>query len=140
MTDGYDDIIHLPHHVSAKHPHMPLPDRAAQFSPFAAVVGYDAAVKETARLTDRRVELDEYEKERLNEKLNLVAEWIEERPEITITYFQPDAKKTGGVYVTATGCLKKIDDYEHIVCLTDGTKIVIEEIIEIEGELFHRSL
>lgn len=131
MTGAYDDIINLPHHVSAKRPHMSVIDRAAQFSPFAAVVGYDAAVKETARLTDRRVELDEYEKDALNEKLNIVAAHIEERPEIAITYFKPDDKKAGGAYVTVTGCVKKIDDYEHIVCLP------IEEIIEIEGELLH---
>lgn len=140
MTGAYDDIINLPHHVSAKRPHMSVIDRAAQFSPFAAVVGYDAAVKETARLTDRRVELDEYEKDALNEKLNIVAEHIEERPEIAITYFKPDDKKAGGAYVTVTGCVKKIDDYEHIVCLTDGTKIAIGEILEIEGELLHQNL
>lgn len=137
MTGAYDDIINLPHHVSTTRPHMSVIDRAAQFSPFAAVVGYDAAVKETARLTDRRVELDEYEKDTLNEKLNIVAEHIEERPEIAITYFKPDDKKAGGAYVTVTGCVKKIDDYDHIVCLTDGAKVPIEEIIEIEGELLH---
>lgn len=140
MTGAYDDIINLPHHVSAKRPHMSVIDRAAQFSPFAAVVGYDAAVKETARLTDRRVELDEYEKDALNEKLNIVAEHIEERPEIAITYFKPDDKKAGGAYVTVTGHVKKIDDYEHIVCLTDGAKVPIEEIIQIEGELIQEYL
>lgn len=133
--ENYDDIINLPHHVSATHSQMSLIDRAAQFSPFAAVVGYAASVKETARLTNRRVELDEYEKDALNEKLNIVAEHMEERPEITITYFKPDDKKAGGVYVTVTGCVKKMDDYEHIVCLTDGAKVPIEEIIEIASEL-----
>lgn len=138
--ESYDDMINLPHSVSAKHPHMPLIDRAAQFSPFAALTGYDAAVKETARLTDRRIELDEYEKDVLNEKLCIVAERIEERRKITITYFKPDDKKAGGAYVIVTGCVKKIDDYEHIVCLTDGTKIAIGEILEIEGELLHQNL
>lgn len=134
MTETYDDIINLPHHVSKTHPHMAIIDRAAQFSPFAALTGYDAAVKETARLTDRRIELDEYEKDALNEKLSLVAEQIEEHPKITITYFRPDDKKIGGAYVTVTGCMKKIDEYEGNICLTDGTKIVIEEMIEIESD------
>lgn len=134
---NYDDIINLPHHVSTTHPQMSLIDRAAQFAPFAALVGYDAAVKETARLTNKRIELDEYEKEALNERLRFVADWMEERPEITITYFQPDDKKDGGAYMTVTGCVKKIDDYQGIVCLTDGTKIPIEEIFEIECELNH---
>lgn len=134
---NYDNIINLPRHISTTHPHMPLIDRAAQFAPFAALVGYDAAVKETARLTNKRIELDEYEKEALNERLRFVADWMEERPEITITYFQPDDKKDGGAYMTVTGCVKKIDDYQGIVCLTDGTKIPIEEIFEIECELNH---
>lgn len=134
MKNNYDDIINLPHHVSTKHPHMPIIDRAAQFAPFAAVVGYDSAVKESARLTNSRMELDEYQKEALNEKLRIVADNIDERPEITITYFKPDDKKDGGAYITVTGCVKKIDEYELIVCLTDGMKIPIGEIIEIEGE------
>lgn len=140
MTDGYDDIINLPHHVSPKHPHMPLMDRAAQFAPFAALTGHDAAVKETARLTDRRQELDEYEKAALSDKLNLVAEQIEDCPEITITYFKPDNKKDGGAYLTVTGDLKKIDDYQRTVCMTDGTNIPIEEILVIESEIIPKYL
>lgn len=138
--EKYDDIINLPHHVSLTRPHMPILDRAAQFSSFAALSGYDAAVKETARLTDGRLELDKNQKEALNEKLRHVADNIDDHPEITITYFNPDDKKDGGSYVTVTCCVKKIDDYERIVYLTDGTKVTIEEIIEIEGELIHEYL
>lgn len=140
MTKNYDDILHLSRPISAKHPHMSLIDRAAQFSPFAALVGYDAAVKETARLTNKRIELDEYEIDTLNKKLRLVADSIEERPEITITFFLPDEKKAGGAYVTVTGCVKKIDGFERVVCLTDGMKIPIEDILAVEGELLHESL
>lgn len=135
MTSNYDDIINLPHHVSETHPRISRIDRAAQFSPFSAVVGYDAAVRETARLTDRRIELDEYAKDALNEKLRLVADATEKSPEITITYFRPDSKKIGGAYVTAAGCLKKIDDYERMVYLTNGTGIAIDEILDVKSEL-----
>ncbi len=136
MKTAYDDIIHLPHHISATRPHMSAIDRAAQFSPFAALTGYDAAVKETARLTDRRVELDEYLKDALSDRLQIIADRIQEHPEIAITYFQPDAKKNGGAYVTAAGTAKKIDEYERVVVMTDGTAIPIVEIISIDGQIF----
>lgn len=132
MTKTYDDIIHLPHHVSTTHPHMAAIDRAAQFSPFAALTGYDAAIKETARLTDKRVELDEAMKEALSNKLQMVADRLKERPEIAITYFQPDGKKNGGAYVTVINTVKKIDVYERIVVLTDGIVIPVDEIISID--------
>ncbi len=132
MTKIYDDIIHLPHHVSTTHPHMAAIDRAAQFSPFAALTGYDAAIKETARLTDQRVELDEAMKEALSNKLQMVADRLKERPEIVITYFQPDGKKNGGAYVTVINTVKKIDVYERIVVMTDGKVIPIDEIISID--------
>lgn len=132
MTESYEDIIHLPHHVSDTHPQMPVLDRAAQFAPFAALTGYEAAIKETARLTDKPVELDDYVKEELNGKLQQIANQIGECPQITVTYFQKDEKKMGGAYVTATGCVKKIDDYEGVVLMTDGRKVLIEEILEIE--------
>ena len=131
----YDDIINMPHHVSSKRHRMSMIDRAAQFSPFAALTGYDDAVKETARLTDKRIELDEYEKAALDEKLRFALENPEK--EITITYFKPDAKKDGGTYINSTGKLKKVDDYERVVVLVGGLKIPIEEITEIEGELFN---
>lgn len=136
MTRTYDDIINLPHHVSTTRPHMTATDRAAQFSPFAALTGYDAAIKETARLTDERVKLDEYMKDALNDRLLIVANRIKEHPEIAITYFQPDAKKNGGTYVTAISTAKKIDEYKRIVVMNDGTAITIDEIISIDGQIF----
>ena len=132
MTKTYDDIINLPHHVYTTHPHMAAIDRAAQFSPFAALTGYDAAIKETARLTDQRVELDEAMKEALSNKLQMVADRLKERPEIVITYFQPDGKKNGGAYVTVINTVKKIDVYERIVVMTDGKVIPVDEIISID--------
>ncbi len=132
MTKTYDDIIHLPHHVSTTHPHMAAIDRAAQFSPFAALTGYDAAIKETARLTDKRVELDEAMKEALSNKLQMVADRLKERHEIAITYFQPDGKKNGGAYVTVINTVKKIDVYERIVVMTDSKVIPVDEIISID--------
>ncbi len=136
MTKTYDDIIHLPRHVSAKHPQMSISDRAAQFSPFAALTGHGSAIKETARLTDERVELDEDRKDVLSERLQMIAERLKERPEITITYFQPDAKKDGGAYVTVAGTVKKIDGYQRVVIMMDSTEIPINEIISIEGRIF----
>lgn len=136
MTSSYDDIIRLPHHVSLKHPHMTTIDRAAQFSPFAALTGYDAAIKETARLTVERVELNEDIKDALSDRLQIIAERIKEHPEITITYFQPDAKKNGGAYATAVSTVQKIDEYDRIVVMTDGTAIPIDEIISIDGQVF----
>lgn len=132
----YDDIINLPHHVSSSHPHMPIHDRAAQFSPFAALTGYDGAIKEAARLTDMRMELDEAAKNELDEKLRIVLEQLSDKPEITITYFQPDEKKTGGAYVSTSGVVKRIDGYKRNVVMQDGTRIAIEDIINIRGEIF----
>ena len=136
MTDAYDDIINLSHHVSATRPHMTTLDRAAQFSPFAALTGYDSAIKETARLTDKRVELDEYTKDALNNRLQIIADRIKEHPKISITYFEPDTKKDGGAYVTAIGMVKKIDEYRRVVIMTDGKTVPIDEIINIDGQIF----
>lgn len=132
----YDDIIHLPHHTSPSRPHMSAHDRAAQFSPFAALTGYGSAINETGRLTDKKVELDEYSKADLNEKLSKIQDQIDAQPEVLITYFQLDKKKTGGAYITATGCVKKIDEYERILVIQSDTKIPIDDIFEIDGELF----
>lgn len=134
QSQDYDDIIDLPHHTSPKRIRMPMIDRAAQFSPFAALTGYDAAVKETARLTDVRIELDESVKAVLDEQLRLIEENLDTLPEITITYFQPDDKKAGGAYVSVTGKVKKIDDYEKCIVMSDKQKIPIEEILQMEGE------
>ena len=136
MKGEYDYIIKLPHHVSIKRPHMAAIDRAAQFAPFAALTGYDAAIKETARLTGERVELDEYSTTALNDRLRIIAERIAQQPEIAITYFQPDITKSGGSYVTVTGAAKKIDEYKRIVIMTDGITIPIDEIVDIDGEMF----
>ncbi len=136
MMNPYDDIINLPHHASTSRPRMSAHDRAAQFSPFAALTGYDSAITETSRLTDTRVELDEYSKADLNEKLRIIQDQIDQQPEVSITYFQPDKMKSGGAYITAIGCVKKIDEFEHAVVMQDATKIPIEDIFEIDGELF----
>ena len=130
----YDDIINLEYPISGRHSRMSAHDRAAQFSPFAALTGHDEAIKETARLTDRKIEIDEYTKDDLNIKLQI----IDDNPgtEVTITYFQPDEKKSGGAYLTVTGCVKRIDEYEQTVVFMDRTAIPIDQISEIESELF----
>ena len=111
MADNYNDIINLPHHVSATRPQMSMMDRAAQFSPFAALTGYDAAIKETGRLTDEKIELGEEELSILNMKFQLLMDSLDEEPEVHITYFKPDDRKAGGAYLTASGTVKKIDDF-----------------------------
>jgi len=132
----YDDIINLQHHVSGNREHMSVLDRAAQFAPFAAVVGYDGAIKETARLTDHRIELDEAEKTILDEKLRIVQEQLGRKKEIEFVFFRPDAVKTGGAYICVRGIVKKIDGYERAVIMQDGTRIPIDEIVDITGEMF----
>lgn len=127
----YDDIIDLPHHVSTRHPQMPLSDRGAQFSPFAALTGHDAAIRETARLTDAFVELDEGRKAQLDEQLQLLKENQAQQPEIEATYFQPDLKKSGGAYMTIRGRVKKIDEYNRRILFTDGTVIPMETLLNI---------
>ena len=136
----YEDIINLPHHVSPTRPRMSRADRAAQFSPFAALSGYGDAVQETARLTNRRIELDESAKAALDEKLRLLAEVIEDRPEAAITYFLPDRKKAGGEYVTATGQVKKVDAVAQELVMANGRIIPIADIIEVESRLFQTLL
>ena len=140
MTDKYEDIIHLPHHVSKTRPQMSLLDRAAQFSPFAALSGHGIAIKETARLTDARIEPDENVKEILSNRLQIIADRLDEQLEIEIVYFQPDMRKVGGAYDTVTGTIKKIDEYERIVIMDDGTSIPIDEIISIDGPIFEMLL
>jgi len=130
----YEDMIDLPHPVSRTHPQMPVKDRAAQFAPFAALAGHYDAVKETARLTDDRIELDEYCKAALDRKLTKLREGLGMGAEetVAITYFVPDVLKEGGSYVTVTGCVKKIDEYERILLFRDGTRIPVDEIIAIK--------
>ena len=128
----YDDIIGLPHHVSSTRPHMPMLDRAAQFQPFRALTGYEDAVQETARYTDEKVELTEDEKALLDMELQRLSDDIASRPQVTLTCFRPDKKKSGGAYVTTTGRLKKIDDIEGALILVSGERIVIEDILDIQ--------
>lgn len=136
MTGPYDDILDLPHPTSTRHPRMPLSDRAAQFSPFAALSGHGAAIAETARLTDRRIELDEDTKAELDRKQKLLLALIAEQPEITVTWFQPDEKKEGGRYVTTTGRLKRIDEARRILRMADRTAIPLDAIMGIESDAF----
>ena len=125
----YDDIINLPHHVSSRHPQMPMMNRAAQFSPFAALTGYDDAIRETARLTDEKIELDEYEKEELDRKIQWIGSHLDEHIPVSITYFQPDDRKAGGTYEEIIDTIRKINVYEHEILLTKGTKIPIMNIL-----------
>lgn len=131
----YEDIIDLQYRGSVTHPRMPRIARAAQFAPFAALTGYEAAVKETARLTQERVELDESRKSTLNERLRLIMEQRDERPEVTITYFVPDEKKDGGAYVSITGRIRKVDPYKCAVVMEDKTEIPMEQVYEIGSDL-----
>ena len=136
MKDSYADIINLPHHVSKRHRQMPLEERAAQFAPFAALTGFEAAIKETGRLTDDRIELDVAALSALDMKYQLLMEALDEAPEVTITYFQPDERKAGGKYVSAVGTVKKIDDFERRITMRDGTRIPMDDVLSIDGELF----
>ena len=136
MNRKYNEIMGLPHHVSKTRPQMPMSDRAAQFTPFAALTGYDAAIKETGRLTVERIELDVEALSALDMKYQLLMEALDEAPEVTITYFQPDERKAGGKYVSAVGAVKKIDDFERRITMQDGAKIPMDDVLSIEGELF----
>ena len=133
---NYDDMIYMPCPTSPRHPRMPRADRAAQFAPFAALTGYDAAIDETGRLTDTKIDISEDMREKLDLKQNFLADIIDEQPEISVTYFIPDKKKSGGAYVTVNGRLKQIDEYEQLIILTDGKKIPIQEVYSIESDLF----
>ena len=136
IDTNYDDMINMPCPTSQRHPRMPRADRAAQFAPFAALTGYDAAIDETGRLTDQKIDISEDMREKLDLKQNFLADIIDEQPEISVTYFVPDKKKSGGAYVTVNGRLKQIDEYEQLIILTDGKKIPIQEVYTIESDLF----
>lgn len=127
----YEDIINLPHHISKRYPQMPVEDRAAQFAPFAALTGYDAAIKETARLTDARLELAEDAIAEIDAKLRYIKDKLPNTDEITIVYFKADMIKSGGEYVTITGTVKNIDLYNHRVLMHDGTMINMKDIYSI---------
>ena len=135
MNKDYSDIINLPHFESKKHPRMSIEARSAQFAPFAALTGYEDAIKETARLTDKKIEIDEGLKIILNNKLQYILKNIDLNPIITFTYFKKDSKKSGGKYIEKEGIVKKIDNIEGNIILKDKTKIKIEDLINITGEL-----
>ena len=132
----YDGIIDRQHHISKRHPQLSKDSYAAQFSPFAALTGYDGIVAETARLTDERVELGETDMEILSAKLQILSDHYKEQPEITITYFKPDDKKAGGAYLKKTTQLKRIDDVERLIHFTDGSNLPIDDITDLQGEIF----
>ena len=132
MNGQYDDIIHLPHPDSPKHPRMSLYDRAAQFSPFSALTGHSAAIAETGRLTDRRVELDEYEMTRVDAELQHLQELLPGRPTASITHFVPDERKNGGSYQTVTGEVKRIDAVNGVIQMADRQCIPIADVFSIE--------
>lgn len=131
MNNRYDEIMGLPHHVSTTRPQMPMSDRAAQFAPFAALTGYDSAIKETGRLTDERIELDEEALTALNRKYQLLMDTLDDAPEVTIIYFQPDERKAGGQYVSATGTVKKVDTFGRRILLQDGTRIPLDSVYDL---------
>jgi len=131
QKNPYEDIIHLPHHVSPKRPQMSLRDRAAQFAPFAALTGHEDAVKEAARLTETKIQLDEDEKQLLDQKLQYLQNHLEDRTTVNITYFVPDRKKEGGKYLAHDGCIKKIKEFDALIIMEDGTEIPITDILQI---------
>jgi len=133
VNGKYDDLLRLPHPASERHPRMPISDRAAIFSPFAALTGHGAAIAETARLTDQRVELGDDDRARLDRKQQLLEELAAEQPEVIVTWFLPDGRKDGGSCVTTAGRLKRTDGVERVMILTDGTRIPLDDILDIES-------
>lgn len=134
MIDRYDDIIRLPHHVSARHPHMPIADRVAQFMPFKALSGYEDDITEETRLTQQRIELTEGEQELLDQQLQLLGERLaEERPEVRVVCFVPDTRKDGGAYQTLRGRVKRLDPVEGVMVFDDGRRVRFADIYSIEG-------
>lgn len=136
MKTPYDDIIDLPHHVSSVHPRMSMYSRAAQFAPFSALTGHEAALRETARLTDTEMQLTQGEEDILNRKLAFLLEYKGAKPVISITYFEPDAAKSGGAYRTVTGTMKKVHPLECILEMDDGLRIPLGTVKDISGECF----
>lgn len=135
MSDNYEDIINLPYSGSKRPKKMTLYERSAQFAPFSALTGYEDQVKETSRITDKKIEIDDGLQSLLNSKLNIVENNIKDKPLITITHFVKDKKKDGGKYITTTGNVKRIDNVEHTIKLTDNTIINLYDIIDITGEI-----
>ncbi len=136
MSTPYEDILYLPHHVSDNRARMSMLDRAAQFSPFAALTGYDDVVSETARLTQTQIILDVDAREELDKKLTLIRDQIAQGPQLRITHFVPDERKAGGAYVTTTGRGYRMSSHEKWLKLDDGTAIFFENILNIESDIF----
>lgn len=135
-NERYSDIIDLPYHVSTTRPRMSMLERAAQFSPFSALTGYDAAIRETGRLTDYKTELSEDRLNELDRKHQILIEYRTELPEVTVTYFVPDERKSGGIYKTVTGRIRRIDERQKYMLLEDGTQIFFDDIFELKSDLF----
>ena len=131
MTNDYDDIINQPHYEPKHHPRMSMWNRAAQFAPFAALTGYDTAIQESNRVTDDWINLEESGNEELNRKMELILSKLSEQPHVTIEYFVPDEHKEGGSYQSYTGNIKRIDEYEKTMVMTDGKKIQLKMITNI---------
>lgn len=139
MAGKYDDIINLPHHQSDRHPHMSLHDRAAQFSPFAALTGHKGVIEEAQRQTESFRQLDESQMAFLDGKLQILQENRSSKPEVRIWHFVPDTKKKGGAYLETAGRFQKVDGRMRQVIMEDGTAISIEEIRDIQSDLFEGS-
>lgn len=135
-SSRYEDMLELPHHISRERPRMAMEERAAQFSPFAALTGYGDAIRETGRLTERQLELEPDVKDRLNEKLRLLMELPSPRPEVSIVYFLPDEKKEGGSYVSVRGRVKKVDENSRQIVLENGGRIPLAAVMELDGDIF----
>ena len=132
----YEDIVNLPPHISKRHSQPSMMDRAARFAPFAAITGYEEMVLEEARVTEEQIHLDEDAVALICEKINMIQEFIDEEPEVRITYFEPDKKKSGGAYISITGTPKRVDEYEQLLIMTDGKKIKFDSIYRLESDLF----
>ena len=135
-SSRYEDMLELPHHISRERPQMAMEERAAQFSPFAALTGYGDAIRETGRLTERQLELEPDVKDRLNEKLRLLMELPSPRPEVSIVYFLPDEKKEGGSYVSVRGRVKKVDENSRQIVMENGGRIPLKAVMELDGDIF----
>lgn len=133
MSNKYNDIINLPHHVSKKYPQMSLESRSAQFAPFAALVGYEDAIKETGRLTFERKDFDEEYQSILDRKLQIVKENIILKPKLKITYFENDTKKDGGSYITVLENIEKFNEYREVIILKNNQEIQIKDIVDIDS-------
>lgn len=128
----YSDIIEMPHHVSRKHKHMSVSSRAAQFSPFAALSGYDGQIIEEARLTNNKLDIREDSLGRMNETLGDIIERIKEKPLVEVTYFKPDDKKDGGKYVSLSGCVRRVDEVFREMIFTDGSRVSLNDVLDLK--------